>query len=390
MNILYVSAILPYPLHSGGQIRMYNLLKRLGRKHAITLVSFIRSDEEREFAKKLTFCRDIHLVYRGRAWQARYVLPALLGKRSFLLSTYDNIHMKQKIASLLTRRSYDLIHAEPFYVWPSIPKTQLPIVVSEHNIEYDVYSSYTEKAPWWLRSVYRRDVARMRSEEQSIWKQAHAVTAVSEKDAADITARIKKRVAVVANGVDPKQFSYRAPAKKAAPVVLFVGNFRWIPNKEAVLRLVRGIWPQLSRLFPTARLTVAGAHMDASLEHKIRQIGGAAHASVEDIVPIYMNADVLAVPLSIAGGTKYKILEAMATGLPVVSTRAGVYGLNVSSGVHYIQAQNDTDFAREIVTLLSDTKRSVTISRNARSLVERQYSWDRIASELETVWEANA
>ena len=122
MNILFVSAVLPYPLHSGGQIRIYNLLKQLSKRHSITLVSFIRDEREREMVRNLAFCHDVHVILRGRVWQPKYIIGAILGKFPLLLATYHHRKMQQLITDLLGSGRFDLVHIEPFYVWPSLPK----------------------------------------------------------------------------------------------------------------------------------------------------------------------------------------------------------------------------------------------------------------------------
>ena len=103
MKILFVSAVLPYPLHSGGQIRIYNLLKRLSRHHSTTLVSFIRSEEERAYEKELGFCTSVHMVMRGRAWQPKYYIGAIFSSYPFLLCTYDNRRMRETLEGLMAK-----------------------------------------------------------------------------------------------------------------------------------------------------------------------------------------------------------------------------------------------------------------------------------------------
>ena len=167
MNILFISAVFPYPLHSGGQIRIYNLLKRLSKKHSITLLSFIRSDKEKEYIKELSFLSHVETVYRGKALQLRYLFGAL-GNYSWLLSTYNNNEMKQIINYQLSTNNFDLIHIEPFYVYPSLPKLTIPLVVGEHNIEYSIYEQYVRKFPVsFLRPFLFFDVIKTRIWEES-------------------------------------------------------------------------------------------------------------------------------------------------------------------------------------------------------------------------------
>src|SRR3989344_9184440 len=144
MKIVFVSAVFPYPLYSGGQVRVFNLLKRLSTKHDISLFSFIRKDEEEQYKKNVSFCRLVTTVKRGGAWQLRYMARALTSSYPFLLSTYDNELMRRLIEKELQRGKYDIVHIEPGYVWPSLPDTTLPVAVSEHNIEHEIYTGFVK------------------------------------------------------------------------------------------------------------------------------------------------------------------------------------------------------------------------------------------------------
>lgn len=370
MNILFVSAVLPYPLHSGGQIRIYNLLKRLSKRHKITLVSFIRNDDERAFRGNLNFCDDVHMIMRGRAWQPKYMMNAL-GKYPFLLATYDNAAMKNTLGDLLVKQRFDLVHLEPFYVWPSIPETRIPIIISEHNIEYNVYRRFT---PWFARL----DTAKLAFWEHYVWNKAKTLTAVSEEDAAVIRKDVGDRVKVVPNGVDLTIFRYRKPRLTDRPMMLFVGNFRWSPNREAADTLANDIWPQINKIRSGARLVMVGRDMPDTYRQFERK--------TDHIENIYRDADILVAPHRIAGGTKFKMLEAMATGLPLVTTKEGASGLLLKKEVHYLEAESTQEFVNQIQRLCDNMTLAQTIAKNARRHVETLFDWDEIAQKLEYVW----
>ena len=200
MKILFVSAVLPYPIHSGGQIRIYNLLKRLGKTHEIHLFSFIRSKREKKYLSKLSFCKRVITVMRGRVWQPTYLLKTITSSYPLLWSSYHNVEMISLLSDEIVKGKYDLIHMEPGYVWPSIPETRIPVVVCEHNIEHTVYEAYVRQFPVSvLRPFLSLDVAKMATWEQRVWKKATKIVTVSESDRASIG---QSNVAVVPNGVD--------------------------------------------------------------------------------------------------------------------------------------------------------------------------------------------
>lgn len=387
MNILFVSAVLPYPLTSGGQVRMYNLLKRLSQKHAITLVSFIREEKERLYKKDLDFCEDVVMVMRGKAWQPKYVAKALIGSYPFLLATYDNALMRRTLKDRMAREKFDLLHLEPFYVWPSVPETSLPIVVSEHNVEYAVYKTFVRERAALLGPFLSLDVAKIKRWEEAVWRKASAVTAVSPQDASLITRASGKPVSVVPNGVDLSQFSFSSERpKRMGPLLLFTGDFRWFPNKDALRRLLTDIWPKVTIRFPQSTLRIVGRHIAASTADQIRNAGAQLQEDVADIGEEYRNADVLAAPHAIAGGTKFKMLEAMASGLPIVTTKEGMAGLAALAQTHYLEASSTVEFVAQVARIWENIQVRNNLTRNARQLVEQHYSWENIATTLEAVW----
>ena len=387
MNILVVAAVLPYPLYSGGQIRMYNLLKRLSKKHRITLVSFIRSDKERVFSREFPFCDAVHMVLRGRAWQPKYYLRALLGKYPFLLSTYDNALMRTLLSELITKKHFDLVHMEPFYVMPSMPAHTIPTVVSEHNVEYDVYDGYVRRFPVpVLRALLSWDVYKLKKWEHLSWKQATVLTAVSSHDAEVMGSYLRKPVAVVANGVDLASFPFVVRPGRRQPTVLFVGNFRWHPNRDAANTLLTTIWPEIALALPGAKLTVVGMDMPEAMKKSIVAKGGTALTSVPDIAKVYKEADILVAPHAIAGGTKFKMLEAMASGLPIITSPQGMAGLDAEAGEHYFEATTPAEFVAHIVVITREPQKGKAIALRARRLVEKYYNWDGIAGNLERAW----
>ena len=387
MNILFITAVCPYPLHSGGQIRIYNLLKLLSKRHNITLVTFIRGHEELAYKDALSFCAGVHMVMRGRAWQARYVMRSVTGKYPFLLATYENYAMRRQIGDLLDTGTYDLVHAEPFYVWPSIPAHTLPCVVSEHNIEYDVYTAYVSRfSVRILKPILYWDVTKLKFWERTVWKQADAVTAVSAEDAEVIASGTGTDVSVVPNGVDTDVFRSGRKQVSTDPTFLFVGNFRWLPNRDAAEMLIEHIWPLLKERYPNSRLRIVGRDISGPLAAKIKMSGALISTDVTDITSSYREADFLIAPHAISGGTKFKMLEAMASGTAVITTPEGIAGLGATTGEHYVTARTPQEYADAVTDLWQHPEKRKRITGNARKFVVDRFDWKRSADTLDTVW----
>ncbi len=389
MNVLFVSAVFPYPLYSGGQVRIYNLLKRLGSKHSITLCTFIRDESERVHIRHLPFCSAVHTIYRGKAWQLKYMAAAAFTDYPFLFCTYANTGMKSLIGDLITRNTIDLIHIEPGYTWPSLPDLSLPVVVGEHNIEHEVYQLFANSVRMpFIRPLLGIDIRKMKHWEQRVWKSADRIAAVSDNDAKYIAGRVDTPLDIVPNGVDPSvlHFNPRKRAENASPVVLFVGNFSWLQNRDALNYILDDIWPRMSERIPKLKLRIVGRGIPGDLRQKTRGDRIELEEHAENIVSEFHSADALLAPIRIGGGTKFKILEAMACGLPVITSMLGFSGIKGTADREYLEAETPDQFIHSVQRVLTDSQLRQRITESARRLIENDYNWTSIADMLNKTW----
>ena len=390
MKVLMIPPYLPFPLVSGGQIRTYNLLKNLSKKHEITLASFIRDPSEENYLKELKpYCKKVILFARRKAWSPLNILLSAVTPYPFLVSIYYGISVKKQIQSELKSQDYDLIHAETFYVMPNIPKTGVPILLVEQVIEYLVYQRFVESLPKFaifLKLPLMFDVAKIKIWERTYWKKAKRLAAMSEEDRRFILNFDKNlEVDVVANGVDIDFFAKTKRIKTKAPTVLFVGNFKWLPNRDATKFLVEEIWPKIKSQIPEAKLWIVGRNPPKDiLAYTSSDIN--VDANVEDIRTAYGSADVLLAPIRNGRGTKYKILEAMATKTPIVGTRLAIEGINITSGREAFVASSAQELAEKTVNVLKNPMVGAKLAQNAYSLVADDYNWRKISNKLDEVY----
>src|SRR3989338_3992189 len=390
MKILMLTPYLPYPLVSGGQIRTYNLLKNLAAKHKITLASFIRNEEEKKYIKELEpYCQKVIVFKRRQAFSPINILLSALTPFPFLVCIYFDIGVRREIQRELQRENYDLIHAETFYVMPNIPATKIPIYLVEQVIEYLVYQRFVESLPRWAflaKPFLLLDVAKIKFWERYYWKRAKRLAAMSGEDRHFIQKlEPDRQVDVIANGVDIEYFAKTKKQKPQKPTVLFVGQFKWLPNRDATKFLVEDICPKIKEKIPSARLWIVGRNPPKDiLNFASRNIQ--VDGEVEDIRFAYGASEVLLAPIRNGRGTKYKILEAMATKTPIVGTRLAIEGINIKNNHEALVASSAQDLANQTVKVLKNPKLGEQLAESAFVLVKSQYDWKKISNELDRVY----
>lgn len=386
-----ITPYFPYPLVSGGQIRTYNLLKNLALKHQITLAAFIRDESERQYLNKLTsFCKKVIVFKRRKAWSPVNIGLSTISPYPFLVSIYFDPKVKKAINEELKKQTYDLIHAETFYVMPNIPRTQVPILLVEQVIEYLVYQRFVESLPAWmtfLKPVLFFDVAKIKFWEKYYWKKAKRLAAMSQQDK-DFIQNFDSllKVDIVANGVDIEFFDKVKKKKFENPTVLFVGNFKWLPNRDAAIYLVKKIWPKIKSEIKNTRLWIVGRNPTKDildLKEEDIKIDG----NIEDIREVYAKSWVLLAPIRNGRGTKYKILEAMATKTPIVGTKLATEGIEINNNKEAFIADDLDSLANKTISVLENPKVGEKLAESAYRLVSQKYNWKIISAKLDKVYQ---
>lgn len=389
MKILMLTPYLPYPLFSGGQIRTYNLLKNLSRKHQITLFSFIRDEKEREFIPELLkFCQEVKVFLKRPPWSLTSLALSAVSVYPLVVCLYLKKQLKDEIKEATGKKQFDLIHAETFYVMPNIPENNIPTILVEQTIEYLVYKHYTRSVKFLpLKWLMQFDVFKIRFWEKKFWQKATRVVAMSDMDRRQMQRLVPGLIVdLVPNGVDDRFFlEKKSLTKKSGWTVLFVGNFKWLQNREAVSILVRDIWPVIKDKLKNVKLWIVGRSPTKEiLDFTCSSIK--VSQDIDDIRKAYTESDVLLAPIYGPGGTRYKILESMAQGLPVVSTPTGIEGLGIRHGQQALISDNPLKLASGTVKVLTDRALYQKLVRNGRKLVSEKFNWKTIASSLDRIY----
>lgn len=389
MKILMLTPYLPYPLLTGGQTRSYNLIKRLADLgHEITLFCLVKSNQERVYVKELEkFCIEVKVFSRSeKPWTLKNILRTGFSLYPFLVIRNWARGEKKEITKKIYREKFDLIHAETFYVMPHIPKTKIPILLVEQTIEYLVYRHFARRFRlFFLKFLLYIDVWKLKYWELKYWQQAQTVAAMSEEDRKKMTAEVSSlNVDIVPNGVDSKYFSLKVAPRENYPVVLYLGNFTWLQNREAVLVLLEEVWPKIKKQLPDAKLWIIGKNAKDFFTNLSDDI---VVDEVEDVREVYQKAWVLVAPIYGGGGTRYKNFEAFASGLPVVTTSIGIGGTDAKDGVEVIIRDKPDEIAMAAINLIKDKKLYKRIAKNALEMVQKKYDWDPIAKKLSNIYQ---
>lgn len=395
MRILIVSSYLPYPLTSGGHIRLFNIIAQLSKKHEIVLVCEKRPFQTTADVDVLKqFCKTIITFPRKKQWSISNIVKTALSQDSFLINGHTNLEMKHRLERLLEKEQFDLIHVETSYVMQNIPETSIPIVLTEHNIEYFVYQRFVQKVPFFLQPFLNYDISKLKKREKSFWKRANQLVTVSEEEKKEIGL---PNVSVVPNGVDVNNFKFQISNFKfeiKEKKVLFIGDFKWLQNRDSARFIIKDVWPSFAKAMagkPTSEDELSLWIVGKKIPDSIKELSDDKSIIFDENAPIktsdiYKESFILLAPIRIGGGTSFKILEAMASGVPVVTTTLGAEGIAEKSDNALVIADTADEIRDAILRLNQDKIYYTTISKNARKCIEKNYTWPDITGKLEKIY----
>lgn len=392
MKILMLTPYLPYPPSEGGQIRSYNLIKLLSQRHEITLVSFSRQHNTPDQVEHLRqFCKRVFVIERGKTWTIKNVLRTGFSQYPFLVSIYNSPGTKKILTEALASDNFDLIHAEMSYTLPYLPAHNLPVILVEQTIMSRIFGHQISMEPkLWFRPLMWVDIQKMKYWEKYYWQRASRVVTVSEEDANVVKKIVPKvRVDVVPNGVGA-DFSNLPKKTHYNHTLYYMGNYKWIQNWEAGEYLAKEILPLVLKKINDAKVVIAGQYPTPelkALQNDNVQIAEFRNDDAAGLVQSMLKSGVFVAPMYAPGGTRLKILAAMAAMMPVVTTKIGAEGYGAVDGKSILIGNNSQEIADQVVRVLHDKKLYTTIAGNARKLVDTKFTWEPIAKKLETIYE---
>ncbi len=397
LTILCVSQMPASPPRFGAQARMHGLMTQLARRHDLTAVMLVDDEFDIEECRRAmqAYCRDVVLVPNpyGREGLAKRLLQlrSLASIWSFERLRITVPALQQALDRILRTNRFDLVNLEfPYlghcHLRQAPPGEKLPaVIVDSHEVAYDLARQFARGG----RSLPRRLHAganwrKLRREELRTYRDADGVYLCSAADERRLLDQVPEiRTAVIPNAADVEYYQPRAtdPLPDGRTVVYF-GLLSTVPNVDGVVHFVRDIWPRIAEAHPQARCKIIGGRPPPSL---LALAGPRVELTgfVSDLRPHLAAAAAVVVPLRLGGGTRLKIVEAMAMGKAIVSTTLGAEGIEAVPGRDILIEDEPAAFADVVNRLLAEPSLAARIGHSARLLAVERYAWSGAAKALE-------
>ena len=395
MRLLYFATHQMWPLTSGNRLRDFHLARELAKRASVTFVEMRHLGEEPSSPPSDCAFDEIITLKKGASYTPGKIVRGLAGPTPLTVLNYFDTKSAFQLANLLARRQFDTVQIEGVHLSKYLPIFQTArkrpaILVDWQNIESELMWRYSNNSSFWPKRVLaQRTAALLQRSEMLLLESWGMHTVVSERERQKLLGRCPSaHVKVIPNGVDTNFFSAsqisemwkNPPAATAKPSILFVGSMDYHANIDGVTWFTREIWPEIAEKHPELEFVIAGRNPSGAVRalasEQVRVTG-----TVEDVRPFYASAVAVVVPLRVGSGTRLKILEAMAAGVPVVSTRLGVEGIDATHNIHLLLADNRAEMVAAIEQMASSPKRSRLVQA-AREFVVRHYDWTIVGEKL--------
>ena len=395
MKILWICPFFLHPTDRGAQIRTLGTLKQLHKRHEIHFAALNNPlnlegpERSSEYSS-----RHIAVEHSAPSRKSLGMIPQLVGSIvnpvPLAVSRYYSVQLKREIDALIAAEHYDSIVCDFLAAAPNVPNLA-SCVLFQHNVETTIWQRHVEQTESIVKKYFfQLQAAKMEAYERKICRTAKHVIAVSDIDASRMRQMFQiDSVTSVPTGVDVEYFAPRGAATPMSDIV-FCGSMDWLPNVDAVVYFLAEVLPLIRAKLPGATFTIAGRSPDDRVLKAVQGLTGVCvTGKVDDMRPYLWGSKISIVPIRIGGGTRLKIYECMAAGVPVVSSTVGAEGLRYEDGKDIVLADDPGAFAAACVRLLSDDSARGAIAHNAIERTQKEFSWEAVSREFEAILENN-
>jgi sugar transferase (PEP-CTERM/EpsH1 system associated) len=382
MRVAVFTPYLPYPPDTGGKIRSYHLLRALTARFEVDLYTVYYGEEppDAETRALREHCRRVVLLHLVKSERTRDRIRRVLGPLPRSVDYFHTSLSLKQARKHLCDTKYDLVVADEICMTPYAELVlDLPRIVVRQKVDHLHYRETTLARPWEIEKILDfLEAAKLRRYERAKMPLYQGFLACSEQDAAIINRDVPEMPSlVIPNGVDLSTFVPSGLSRSEEPTLLYVGSMDYYPNIDAVQFFFDSMYKTIRQVVPNVCVQIVGHAPPREIQELANLPGVQVTDTVPDVRPYYEQATMLIVPLRLGGGTRLKIVEAMAMGLPVVSTTVGAEGLDVRSGENILIADDAASFADDILQLLSDLDLCNRIAEGGRILAHR-YDWKEL------------
>jgi len=389
-------------MNTGAKLRDYHFARQLARRFEVTCLAFAEEDAQKAPGDDIaSLFQGIELAPRGKNYTPLKLASGLLGRLPVTVLNYTTEAMQNKLRQLLDENDFDAVQFESVHLAQYLPIARAakssPIIIYDwHNIESELMYRYSENAANRAKAFYAKATAqRIAALEGKILMQSDAVCVPSTREKELLGQRWPDScpVHVIENGVDTAYYNDKALDGAVAKAgwrtddikrdsLIYVGSMDYHANIDAMTHFVANTWPRLHAAHPDLKLKIIGRNPTPAIKALSASRGVTITGGVPDVRPYYQQAVAAIVPLRVGGGTRLKILEAMAANVPVVSSRIGAEGLDYQPNENILMAENADEFTSAISRIRNEPELRRSLQQNGRKLVQKRYDWSAIGAKL--------
>ncbi len=389
MKILVLSPVYPIPTDNGAKRRILGFLEYFGPRHDLTLAALTPEPDRIKDPQSWR-----NLIVPSTQARIGPLFRSLISRKTYREAKFWEPGLQAGLDSLLQEEDFDLIWVNFLNMCVyldqliSKPDRKELIILDQHNVETEFWRSFREEGGNPLVRFFAALEENKAGRRQQKWyPRFDAISSVSEHDLGltrDLLAAPKPDLWIVPNGIDSDYFRPAANQIDRTPKkVIFMGSMDAYMNQQGASWFAAEVWPQVNARFPEAEFYIVGRNPSRKVRNLEDIRGVVVTGGVPDVREFMADAALAVVPIHLGGGTKLKTVEAMAMGLPVVTTTEGAAGLSVTSHDQLVIADSAIQFADEVISLLEDSLKASRMGARARDFVADRFSWKTIYSAVE-------
>ncbi len=390
MNILYVCHRFPYPPKRGGKIRPFNMIRHLtAQGHRVTVCSLVRSPEEAEEGRGIApHCAAFEMGAVREPLQFARMIVNLPRITPSSMGYFHSTALKRRIRELLATQKFDLIFVHCSSVAQYVEDVQgIPKILDFGDMDSQKWLEYAHYKPWPLSWGYTLEGSKMLWAEKRLARKFDLCTATTRAERETLDGYQTGAVTDwFPNGVDAGFF---APVDEPyeADTISFIGRMDYYPNQECMQRFCDQVWPLLKARRPGMKLLIVGADPSPEMRRLGERLGVTVTGSVPDVRPFVRRSAVMVAPLAIARGTQNKILEAMAMGVPVITSTIAAGGVDAVPGEHLLVADTPQQLADAVLAVVQNPTERQRLAQAGRQRVLSNHDWSQSMKRLDAIIE---